>query len=124
MKNIRLFIVTLCLAALFPVASQAQDTVVAAEESASLVTEIITPLLVKLATEHPWVALVLTGVGMLRLVFKPVMAFLHERVQSSPDKADDERLAKTEASWWFRALAFVLDYTASIKLPPPKKQES
>jgi hypothetical protein len=59
--------------------------------------------------------------ALLRTVFKPVMAALENSLRDYPEQA--ARLARWEASWVFRALAFVLDLATSIKLhlvtPPP-----
>lgn len=109
------------LAFVFAAAAFAQDpTTSPPPADSSALTDVVSALVIPLATKYPWVALVLTVVGGLRLLIKPVMSALKTRAAETIDTADDERLARAEGSWWFRMLAFLLDYTASIKLPPPK----
>lgn len=72
-------------------------------------------LVADLAIKYPVVFTVLTIVGMLRLLVKPVMAYLHARAAATETKEDDERLARVAQSWWMKALLFVLDWGASIK---------
>ena len=64
----------------------------------------------------------LVVIGGLRLVFKPLVTAYENWVKSTPDTADDERLAKIEASVPYKWLAWLLDYAASIKVGPQSKQ--
>lgn len=71
------------------------------------------------------VAQVLTAVvsvmGAVRMVMKPLMPALHAIVAAIPGDFDDKLLAAVEAHPITKALAFLVDYVLSIK-PPPKKQ--
>jgi hypothetical protein len=61
--------------------------------------------------------MILMVMGGLRLVLKPIMAYLEKKALESPEKADDEKLAKMKEAGWYKVLSFVLDYSASVKLP-------
>lgn len=74
-------------------------------------------LILSFVEKYPQLASALMIMGALRVVLKPLMVFLEEHVASTPDKADDEKLAKVKASKVYKALCFILDYVASIKLP-------
>lgn len=89
------------------VASAAAETVVAPDPFAAFVAG--------LTTKYPVVVTILTLIGLLRLLVKPVIAYLHSRAAATESPDDDARLEKAERSWWFKALMFGLDWTASIK---------
>ena len=77
-------------------------------ETAARIAE---PWVVSIAKDHPWIATVLLVMAALRMVFKPIMSLALSRrgpASSSP-----------ETSAWYRAIAWILDFGASIKLPPP-----
>lgn len=77
-------------------------------ETAARIAE---PWVVSIAKDHPWIATVLLVMAALRMVFKPIMSLALSRrgpASSSP-----------ETSSWYRAIAWILDFGASIKLPPP-----
>jgi len=85
------------------------------------ITLLLTSVLAPLVTQHPWVATLFLVIGLLRTVFKPLVTFLEQRAASTADPADDARLQAAEASWWFRTLAWALDFGASIKVGPQKR---
>lgn len=66
------------------------------------------------------VAAVATFMGLVRIVFKPLMIMLHEIAASTESKKDDVLLEKVEASKAFKIFSFVLDYVLSIKMPEKK----
>lgn len=74
-------------------------------------------MLMEIMSQSPLLSMILMVMGGLRLVLKPIMAYYEKKVAESPDKADDEKLAKMKEAGWYKALAFVLDYAASVKLP-------
>lgn len=80
-------------------------------------TGFVEPLVVK----YPVLATVLMLIGILRAIFKPIVTYLENRAAATPDTADDEKIKAVEASGWYRALAWVLDFGASIKVGPQKK---
>lgn len=73
-------------------------------------------LILALATKYPVLVTVLTVIGTLRLVMKPLFSFLHEYVLITETKKDDELLAKVEGSKYFKWVMYVLDYLASVKV--------
>lgn len=73
--------------------------------------------IIGLVTSHPTIATILLVMATARSVMKPVMVGIEKYVLETPDKSDDEKLAKVEKHWAYRALVFVLDYSLSIKLP-------
>jgi hypothetical protein len=75
------------------------------------------PLVEGLAGKYGWITSVILVIGCLRVLFKPVMLAIESYVQQTPGEADDARIAKFEASVLYKAIAFVLDFGASIKLP-------
>lgn len=77
-------------------------------------------LLIELVSKYPSLSTALMVIGALRVTVKPLMAYYESHVQSTSDKEDDERLKKLKASKVYKALVFLLDYTASIKLPKAK----
>lgn len=76
--------------------------------------------LIDLVSKFPWVAVVLLVVGIFRLVFKPIMAIVESIVLYTPTPNDDVALAKFEASGFYKALLWVVNYLLSIKLPGQK----
>jgi len=74
-------------------------------------------VILKAVSGSPAIAMVLMSMGGLRLFLKPIMAYVEYRVAQSPEKQDDERLAKIKASKLYQAIAFIIDYAASVKLP-------
>ena len=77
-------------------------------------------LVAGLAARFPLVSSLLMVIGLLRLLVKPVMAYLHARAAATEETEDDARLDRIERSWWLRALLFALDWGASIK-PPARR---
>jgi hypothetical protein len=75
------------------------------------------PLVDGLAGKYGWITTVILVIGCLRVLFKPVMLAIESYVKQTPGEADDARIAKFEGSSLYQAIAFVLDFGASIKLP-------
>jgi hypothetical protein len=73
-------------------------------------------LITQLATTHPIIVTILTFIGLFRAVFKPIFTVLRSYVDATPNPADNKILDNVEGSSVFKAIAFVLDYTMSIKL--------
>lgn len=73
-----------------------------------------------LVTKYPWLATVITVIGILRLVLKPAFVFFHEVVKATPSVKDDELLAKVESSPVLKWVLIGLDWFASIKVVHPK----
>lgn len=79
--------------------------------------EALVLFLTGLATKAPILMTVLFVIGALRAVFKPFFSLLRTYVQYTPNPADDAVLDKAESSAWYKAFVWVLDFTASVKLP-------
>lgn len=77
----------------------------------------IIAFILQLASKYPVVATVLMVIGTLRVFFKPIFAAIEVAVGESASKRDDEVLAGFKASKFYKVLVFILDLTASIKLP-------
>lgn len=86
--------------------------------------EQIQPILDLLSAKHGWLAAVLGAMGTARLFAKPfslalqslltrLFAFVHE----TADMDDDQFVAAMLRARWYRAIAFLVDYFASVKLP-------
>ena len=107
------FITVLLLA---PAALIAQEAPVAP----ALNTDIVASFVQNLAAQAPWLIAALSLIGVLRVIFKPAMTFLHSVVKATPSTKDDEWLTKVEGSVWLSWLVWALDLFASIKLTHPK----
>lgn len=77
--------------------------------------------LLKLVEQHTGLSAVLLGIGTFRAVFKPLVSAAELFVKESPSKKDDKKFEALKNSKVFKALAWILDYTASIKMPVKKK---
>jgi hypothetical protein len=66
--------------------------------------------------KYPVLASILLGMGIARAVFKPVFSILRTIVSATPSAKDDAVLDKVESSKAYKAVAYVLDYLASIKI--------
>lgn len=70
-----------------------------------------------------WTVKAITLIGLLRTFFKPACALVEKFIQSQGSNTDIIRLQKVESSLWFKAIAFLLDYSTSIKLSSLKPAE-
>jgi hypothetical protein len=66
--------------------------------------QLTVPIVRWLARDHPWVSTALTLVGLMRLVAKPIFTLIHGD-GANPDE-----------SKWFRFVAWILDFGASVKV--------
>lgn len=78
---------------------------------------VLAPILNGLAGQYGVVAQVLMWIGTLRLLFKPIMTCIQAVVDVTPTQTDNEILAKVMNSFPYKAISFVLDLVASLKLP-------
>lgn len=76
----------------------------------------VTAAIVQLATQFPVLASIIFVMGLMRLVFKPLMEIIHNVVATTESPKDDAVLAKIESSIPFKVLAFLVDYIGSIKI--------
>jgi hypothetical protein len=77
-------------------------------------------IIIQLVSQYPALASVLMGVGVLRLIFKPLFTFLRIVADATPTAKDNEILDSVEQSKAYSYVAFILDYLASVKLPEKK----
>lgn len=75
------------------------------------------PVISGLSGQFGWLASALMWMATLRLFFKPLMTFAESVTAATETKSDNEFLTKVKSSTVYKAFAFLLDYTASIKLP-------
>jgi hypothetical protein len=81
-------------------------------------------LMVSLASQYPMVLAILSGIGLLRAINKPLFALARSFVQATESKSDDVALDKIEQSKVYKGICFLLDYLMSVKLQPPAKAEA
>lgn len=60
---------------------------------------------------------------LLRIVFKPVFLILGKYVELTVEKDDDKKLHKIMDSKAYKMLAFIVDISASVKMPTLKKKD-
>jgi hypothetical protein len=70
-----------------------------------------------LTTFGPKFLAVLLLIGTFRSVFKPFCALLQAVAVATPTKKDDELIGKAASNKWYKAIAWLVDYLTSIKLP-------
>lgn len=90
------------------------DPVGAGAEDA--VAEVASSFIVGFAVKYPWLVTVFTVIGILRVLFKPIMSVIEKAVANDPTKL--AHLQSFEGGPVFKAIAWVLDFGASIKLKP------
>lgn len=80
-------------------------------------------LIFQYLVEYPILTKIIIVIGILRMVFKPLMTVLAQRVEVTASDEDNKKLEAFKASWWYVVIAFLLDFTASIKIPTQKKKK-
>ena len=84
----------------------------------TFISFILDPLIASLAGKYGIVLQIISVMGTARLVFKPFVLFLQAVTTATPSPKDNELLAKFMGSKAYTVIQFLLDYVASIKLPP------
>ncbi len=79
---------------------------------------------INLLQGNPTVGTVLMIMGGLRLVMKPVNTILQTYVKMTPYDSDDKWLTDMEQSKGYKLLIYLLDWTASVKMPEKPKEET
>jgi len=72
-------------------------------------------LLDGLLGKYGWLTTVLLVIGSLRILFKPLMLVIENALKNDPEKF--AAIQKFEAGPIYKAIAAILDFGASIKLP-------
>lgn len=83
--------------------------------------ELIMQFIMWALAKHPAFATLIVMMGTLRLVFKPIMTAINEVVGLTETKVDDEYLKKVLSSKYYKAICWLIDFLASVKLPQAKK---
>ena len=80
----------------------------------------ITQAVIDMASKYPICLAILSGVGIFRVVFKPIVTAIKMVVAATPTQKDDVVVAEVEASKIWKAVLWIVDYLISIKLPGQK----
>lgn len=78
------------------------------------------PLLASFIGANGWALQVISIIGTLRLIFKPLQSFVAAIIAATPSVNDDAWLAKAMASKAYGYVQYALDWFASVKLPAKK----
>jgi len=78
------------------------------------------PLLNMYGEQIPFLPKVIFTIGILRVVVKPIQTAITAYVAFTPSTKDDAWWSKAKDGKIYKAVAFVLDWSASIKLPVKK----
>ncbi len=76
--------------------------------------------IIGLMSGNPAVAGALAAIGVARLAFKPLCSAVQAYVDKTEKKDDDLWWSGMQQNKYFKAFAYILDVTASIKLPKGK----
>lgn len=82
----------------------------------------MTEFLLMLAAKYPIILTIVSVIGVLRVIFKPLMMIIETIVAATPSKKDDEKFNKFKSSSTYAFIVKFLDFFASIKLPKPVKK--
>lgn len=72
------------------------------------------------AEQYPLIFTIILYMGSARLVMKPLMSLVLVVVDLTPSTSDNEFLEKLKTYWWYKSLVYLLDWSASVKLPVKK----
>lgn len=76
----------------------------------------LTPLLEAYGGQLGFLVQLVSIVGTLRLLFKPVMSIIDVVVKLTPSESDDDLADRIEQNKVVKSVLYVLDWLASIKL--------
>jgi hypothetical protein len=74
-------------------------------------------LITQLFVDYPILVKALLFMSIARLVFKPLMMAIEQKVRNTEDLEDDAKLKRFKSGYLYLLLTFLLDLTTSIKLP-------
>lgn len=75
------------------------------------------PMIEAAAGKYGVIVQIISVIGVMRVVFKPLMTFIQSIVSLTPSVKDDAFMAKVMDHTAYKIVAYFLDWTASIKLP-------
>lgn len=124
MKKNALFILSLiALVAVFAtiISTVMADEVVTAPTEVTSVVPVVaetsTPSWIQdVAAKYPVIVTILTLMGFLRAVMKPLITAIHKYAESTETPVDNEWIAKVENSRALKFFLYGLDYLASVKV--------
>ena len=79
--------------------------------------EAIAAFIIEIAGKYPVMASILFIIGLLRLVFKPLVSIAQAYVAYTPKLEDDAALNKFMEGRIYKAIVWFVDFFGSIKLP-------
>lgn len=82
----------------------------------------LTPLLYMLGGEYGGVLQAVATMGSLRVFNKPITTLIRLIVSRTTTKKDDTKWAQIQKHWLFKAISFLLDWGASVKLHEVKRK--
>lgn len=68
---------------------------------------------------NPHLAVLITIMTICRAVFKPGCALIQTYVDSTPWESDNQKWTAVQQNKIFKAVAFIMDFLFSLKLPKP-----
>ena len=71
----------------------------------------------ELILQYPTLGSIVAIMGTLRLILKPLVTAVQSYVASTASTRDDEIVEGILGNKYYKAFAYVLDWSASIKLP-------
>lgn len=80
----------------------------------------LTEIVVGALASYPEFTVFMTGMGFLRMVNKPAFALIQKVVESTETKVDDAWWVKAQSHPAMKSFFWLLDWTASVKLPKGK----
>lgn len=81
--------------------------------------EQVSAAIIAFMAQYPILIAVLSVIGVLRVVNKPLFSFLHVVTGATATTKDDEVLAKVEESKAYKVVTYILDWFGSVKIPTP-----
>lgn len=123
--SVLVMLISLVLLGIFAPSHALAQTVATANDGTVIAqtapgADVVSALITEFAVKHSWILAVLSAIGTLRAIFKPIVGVLERFATSSPNATYQARLQQAEASWAFKAFCWLLDYTASVKVGTQK----
>jgi hypothetical protein len=104
---------------LLPLALFAQSTEATPNpdsDALSVIVSALMPVVQGVLGKYGWLSQVVMIIGLLRVIFKPLMTYFESRAAETPGTEDDEQLARFERGPVYKVIHFILDFGGSIKL--------
>ena len=117
MKRLFCLLALFCLGLCLPVIGFAQE--LSLDPALPPATELgwLAALLTGLASKYTWLVAVLSVVGLLRLIVKPMVTIVETVVVWTTTTTDDEWLVRVKGGRVYRLVMWILDWLCSIKVP-------